>query len=287
MESVLVFFRELPDMLKEAFSEWNKDNASLLAAALAYYAVFSLAPLAILLLVFAGLLLGPQASGGIFEERVSAFLGYEVAHVLQEVIQNAGIPSASIFATVAALVFLFFGATGMFLQTKRSLNTIWGVHPRHGAVADIMWSYLLSFIQILVAGLIILLSTALTAVLSSASRYFWNSLPFDYGMLHLMNFSAFFILVFLLFASTYKTLSGVRLLWTDVIYGSGLTALLFVVGNLLIQLYVSVADLSSVYGAASSLIVLLFWVYYSSQIFFYGAEYIKVYARKYGSHRKD
>jgi membrane protein len=286
MDGGLGFFWGLLALSKEAFSEWKKDNASLLAAALAYYAIFSLAPLVIIVLAISGLFFGPEASRGILEARVSSFLGSEVAHIIQEVIRNAGNPSTSIFATVAALIFFFFGATGLFMQAKRGLNIIWGVQPQHGAVTNILWSYLLSFIQMLVVGFILLLSTLLTALLSSASRYFRDLLPLNFTILHLLNFSIFFIMVFLLFASAYKALSGVSLLWTDVIYGSGFTALLFVVGNLLIQIYVSAADLGSVYGAASSLIVVLFWVYYSSQTFFYGAEYIKVYARKYGSHSK-
>lgn len=284
MKRVLGFFLNLLAMLREAFSEWNKDNASFLAAALAYYAVFSIAPLIIILLAVAGLFLGPQASRGMIEERVSSFLGSELAHILQEVIHNAWNSSASIYATIVALVFLFFGATGLFLQTKRGLNIIWSVRPKHGAVMNIMSSYFLSFIQILVACFIILLSTLLTAILSSAARYFGNILHLNFTMLHIMNFSIFYIMVFLLFASTYKNLSGVRLLWTDVIPGAGITALFFVIGNVLIQIYVSAVDMSSVYGATSSLIIALFWVYYSSQIFFFGAEYIKVYTRKCGSH---
>lgn len=189
----------------------------------------------------------------------------------------------SIFATAAASVFLFFGATGLFLQTKRGLNIIWGVKPQQGTILNIIRSYFLSFVQLLVAGLIILLSTALTAVLSSAGRYFRGIIHVNFGMLHAINFSVFFVMIFLLFALTYKTLSGVCLLWRDIMYGSAFTALLFVVGNIVIEIYVSALDLGSVYGAASSLVVVLLWVYYSSQIFFFGAEFIKVYARTRGS----
>jgi membrane protein len=283
MAGFSAFFREFSSLLKKAFSEWNNDNASFLAAALAYYAIFSLAPLLILIIALTGMLLGPQASAGLIERRVSEYLGPGIAHMLEDAIAKAGNSSVSIFATAAAFVFLFFGATGLFLQTKRGLNIIWGVKPQHGDIINIVRSYLLSFIQILVAWFIILISTVLTALLSSADRYFRGLLHMNYGMLHVINFSVFFIITFLLFASTYKTLSGVSLRWKDVISGSAFTALLFVVGNILIELYVSVLDLGSVYGAASSILVILLWVYYTSQIFFFGAEYIKVYARTRGS----
>jgi|WetSurMetagenome_2_1015567.scaffolds.fasta_scaffold40589_2 membrane protein len=283
MKSFSVSLRELWLLLKEAFFEWNKDNASLLAAALAYYAIFSLAPLLIIIIALTGLLLGPQASAGIIEKRLGMYLGPQIALILQDVITKAANSSMSIFATGAASVFLFFGATGLFLQTKRGLNIIWGVRPRHGAVINLVKSYALSFIQLLVTGFVILVSTILTALLSSAGRYFRGLLHINFGMLHVINFSVFFIMAFILFALTYKTLSGVCLLWRDIIYGSALTALFFVVGNILIELYVSALDLGSIYGAASSIVVVLLWVYYSSQIFFFGAEFIKVYARTRGS----
>lgn len=286
MKGVISFFLELAGLFKDAYAEWKKDNASLLAAALAYYAIFSLAPLVIIVLALAGVFFGPHASEGIIEERVSVFLGYEFAHLLQEIVRNAGNPSASAFATTAALVFLFFGATGLFMQIKKGLDIIWDAEPRETTVINVVSSYTMSFIQIVAASLVMVLSTLLTAVLSSASRHFGSLLRIDYGMLHLVNFVVFFVTVYTLFASTYKHLSGVSLQWSDVSYGSGFAALFFVVGNMLIQIYTSAADLGSVYGAASSLIVVLFWVYYSAQIFLLGAEYIKVYARKHGSLRR-
>ena len=286
MAGVSGVFREIGGVFRDAFSEWRRDNASLLAAALAYYAAFSLAPLAVLLILFSGSFVGAFGSPGGIIRPLGEVFGPEVASSLSSMMHGAGTQQSGPFAAGAASVFLFFGATGIFLNTTRGLNLIWGVEPRGGAVMNVLKQYSLSFVQLIAAGAIILLSAAVTVLIASTGRSLRGVLPINFTTLHLLNFLVFFLAVSVLFASTYKTLSGVRLRWGDVLYASAFTAALFFAGNVVIGLYVGAEDIGSAYGAASSIFILLFWLYYSAQIFFFGAELSKVYARKYGSHKK-
>ncbi len=284
MKGVSVF-RDSLGLFRQAFSEWNKDNASLIAAAIAYYAAFSLAPLMIILMVISGLLVGPAGQTGRLQRSVSGFLGAEIAASLEGIIRTVGSSPPSYFATALAALFLFLGATGLFLQTRKGLQIIWGLKPAAGgAILNTLRSYLLSFVQLVLAGLIVLLSAALTAVITSTGRSL-RVIPFHFTLLHMANFLVFFIAVCILFASTYKTLSDARLLWSDVLYGSAFTAALFSAGNIIIGTYLGAANIGSVYGAASSIFVVIFWVYYSAQIFFFGAELIKVYSKRCGSQK--
>ena len=275
-------------MVKESFGEWNKDNASLLAAGLAYYSLFSISPLVIMLVVLVGIILGPQASQGDIVEAMSGFVGPQVAAMIEDAIRNVSNPASSLTATVIAFALIFFGATGLFLQTKRGLGIIFGAGNKDGVVVGTIKSYVKSFLLIAVVGFLLLLAGIMTAVLSSTGRYmkpYMNQfLPFDVGLLQIINLVVFLVFVTILFAFTYKTLSGVKLFWRDVLPGAALAALLFAAGNILLQLYVENIAVGSVYGAASTLVVALFWIYYSAQIFFFGAEFVKVYGRARGSH---
>ena len=147
--------------------------------------------------------------------------------------------------------------------------------------------YALSFVQLIASGAIILLSATVTALIASTGRSLRGVLPVNFTTLHMLNFLVFFLAVSVLFASTYKTLSGVGLRWGDVLYASAFTAALFFAGNIVIGLYVGAEDIGSAYGATSSIFVLLFWLYYSAQIFLFGAELGKVYTRKYGSQKNE
>ncbi|MBN2251113.1 MAG: YihY/virulence factor BrkB family protein [Candidatus Altiarchaeota archaeon] len=281
-----MWLREFPGILKRAFKEWQKDNASLLAAALAYYALFSLSPLVILVVVLAGLILGPEAASGDIVEQVKDFVTPELAKTIQGLVQNVSNPANSLVATVIASVVVFAGATGVFLQTRRALDIIWDVKPQKGGtVLNAVKSYSLSFIVILIVGSLLLLSLVLSALISSAAKYLRDVLPFNVGLLHAINPVVSFIILTLLFAFTFKTLVRVKLVWSDVFTGAALTAVLFIIGNLLIEIYIGMGTVGSVYGAASSIVVIIFWIYYSAQMFLFGAEFIKVYARMHGSYR--
>jgi len=280
--------RRFLSLVKESFGEWNKDNASLLAAGLAYYTLFSISPLVIILVVLVGIILGPGASQGDIVEAMSGFVGPQVAVMIEDAIRNVSNPASSLTATVIAFALLFFGATGLFLQTKRGLGIIFAAGNKDGVVVGTIKSYFRSMLLIVIVGFLLLLAGIMTAVLSSTGRYmkpYMNQFPpFDVGLLQIINLVVFLVFVTILFAFTYKTLSGVKLLWKDVFPGAALAALLFAAGNILLQLYVENIAVGSVYGAASTLVVALLWIYYSAQIFFFGAEFVKVYGRARGSH---
>lgn len=276
---------KIPDLLhffKEAFSEWNKDNASLLAAALAYYGLFSIVPLFIILLIIPNYLFGHGMLGGDLVRQAQDLAGQQMPRHVGEMVDRAGDQAASFKFTLLSFLILFIGAAGLFVQTKRAFRIIWS--PREDDAPIVMGtvkSYLRSFLLIPLVAFLLLASAFATAVLLPFGRYVEDLLPVHMGFLKLVTFFISFLFVTLLFATTYKALSEVELGWNDVLLGSAITALFFDVGNFIIELYVSRSDIGSAYGAAGSLVIFLFWIYYSAQIFLFGAELIKVHRKMY------
>jgi membrane protein len=274
---------KIPDLLhffKEAFSEWNKDNASLLAAALAYYGLFSIVPLFIILLIIPNYLFGHGMLGGDLVRQAQDLAGQQMPRHVGEMVDRAGDQAASFKFTLLSFLILFIGAAGLFVQTKRAFRIIWS--PREDDAPIVMGtvkSYLRSFLLIPLVAFLLLASAFATAVLLPFGRYVEDLLPVHMGFLKLVTFFISFLFVTLLFATTYKALSEVELGWNDVLLGSAITALFFDVGNFIIELYVSRSDIGSAYGAAGSLVIFLFWIYYSAQIFLFGAELIKVHRK--------
>jgi membrane protein len=273
-------------LLKETVEEWNKDKASKLAAALAYYTVFALAPLLILIIAIAGIVLGDDAARGEISRQLQGLIGSEGANFIESAIQNANQPGsdAGIIASIISIVVLLFGATGVFTELQDSLNTVWEVAPK----PDLgFWQFIrnrvLSFGMVLGIAFLLLVSLVVSAVLSGLNTYMSGLLPGVDSLWQLVNLVISLGAITLLFAMIFKFLPDVKIGWSDVWIGAFITALLFTLGKFLIGLYLGNSSFTSSYGAAGSLVIVLTWVYYSAQILFFGAEFTQVYARRYGS----
>ncbi len=274
---------QIKDLLKETFSEWSKDKASRLAAALSYYTIFSVAPLLIIAIAVAGLVFGREAATHQIEGQVRGLLGEQGAQAIQTIVENASKTGAGVVATLVGVVTLLMGASGAFAQLQESLNAIWEVKPKQGrGVKGILRDRFLSFSMVLVIGFLLLVSLVLSAVLAGVGKYLAGILPISSVVMQIVNFGISFAVTTLLFALIFKVLPDAYIRWRDVWVGAAFTALLFSLGRFVIGLYLGRSSVSSAYGAAGSLVVLLVWVYYSAQILFLGAEFTQVFATRYG-----
>ena len=270
-------------LLKEAFQEWQKDKASLLAAALAYYTVFSITPLLVIAIAIVGAVFGQEAARGEILSQINSLVGDQGAQAIEMALNNANQPRISSVASLISVVVLLVGASGVFAQLQEALNTIWNVKPKPNVgIWNFVRKRLLSFGMVLAIGFLLLVSLVISAVLSGISKMDLNLLPGLASLWQLLNFAVSFGFITVLFALIYKYLPDVKIRWKDVWVGAIITALLFGLGKYLIGLYLGRGSLGSAYGAAGSLIVFLAWVFYSAQILLFGAELTQVYARRYG-----
>lgn len=277
-------FSTLKDILKTTFKEWTEDKAPRLGAALAYYTIFSLAPLLIIAIAIAGLAFGEQAAQHQLQEQIRGMVGSQGAEAIQTMIAKASRPSSGIVATIIGLVTLVLGASGVFSQLQDALNTIWEVKPKEGrGIKGIIKDRVLSFTMVLGIGFLLLVSLVLSAVLAALGSFLNTLMPNMSILMQIANIVISFAVITLLFAMIFKLLPDVEVSWRDMWLGAALTAVLFTIGKLAIGLYLGHSSATSVYGAAGSLVVLLLWVYYSAQILLFGAEFTQVYAMKCGS----
>jgi membrane protein len=276
--------KELRSLVVETIQEWNKDKAARLAAALAYYTAFSIAPFLIVVIAIVGLIFGADAVRGQIVRQIQGIVGADVAKTIQDLIQSAYHPGTGIPATILGIVTLLLGSLGVFQGLQDALNTVWGTTPKpvYG-VRDFIKIRLLSFTLLLGVGFLLIVSLVISTILSAISNYMINLLPGWDVILGVINFLISFAIVTLLFAMMFKYLPDTRIEWRDVWVGAVVTALLFNLGKILIALYLGHTAISSTYGAAGSLVIMLVWVYYSAQILLLGAEFTEVYARHHGS----
>lgn len=276
-------WRAVWELVKQTFAEWNEDKAPRLGAALAYYAIFSLAPLLVIVTGLVGLFYRGDVVGHL-QSQFASLIGTDAAQTLVETVSNASTPGGSAIATMIGVVTLLLGASGVFGQLQDAMNTIWEVTPRPGrGVMGMVKDRFLSFTMVLGTGFLLLVSLMLSATLSAVGDYFVNALPGGAIFWQVVNFLVSFAVITLLFALIYRVVPDVEIAWSDVWIGAVVTALLFTVGKLLIGLYLGQSSVGSAYGAAGTLLVVLVWIYYSAQILFLGAEFTQVYANKYGS----
>jgi membrane protein len=273
------------DLVRESVLEWSNDRASRKGAALAFYTVFSLAPILIVAIAIAGFFFGQDAARGEIFAQVRDLLGPDAAQAVQAMIQNASRPGAGMVATLIGLITLFVGATTALAELKDGLDQIWDVpSERTSGIWYFLTKRLLSIGLILSLGFLLLVSLVFSAVLTAVAKR-WGPADPTGTILQAVNFVFSFGLVTVLFAMIYKILPSVRIAWRDVVIGSVVTALLFSIGKFAIGLYLGNSAIASSYGAAGSVVLVLVWVYYSAQIFLLGAEFTKVYAHRYGSRR--
>jgi len=272
------------ELLKETWTEWQEDKASRLAAALAYYTAFSIAPLLVIAIAIAALVFGEEASQRQIVEQIQGLVGRDGAEAIQTMIINSRKPTEGIIATIISVGLLFFGASNLFSQLQDALNTIWEVAPKpEQGVKEIVKSRFLSFTMVLGIGFLLLVSLVFSAILAALGNYLGNLIPELHLFWSILNFCISFSVISLLFALMFKFLPDVKITWGDVGIGAMITALLFTIGKTLIGLYLGNSSIGSTYGAAGSFVVLLLWVNYSAQILLFGAEFTQVYANKYGS----
>jgi membrane protein len=272
-------------LLRQAFSDWNKDNAGRLGAALSYYTLFSLAPLLIVAIAVAGMVFGREAAQGQIVAQLRDLVGEAGAHAVQDMIENSRRPAAGVLATVIGVVTLFLGATGAFAELKSALNIVWDVDDAGSGLRSLLRGRLWAFAMVLAVGFLLMVSLLISAALAAADGFFtWMGIP--PALVQLTNAASSFLVITALFALLFKFLPDTEVQWGDVWVGAALTSALFTVGKMLIGLYLGRSSVASVYGAAGSVVVLVVWVYYAAQIFFFGAEVTQAYARAHGSRRK-
>lgn len=276
--------KELLSILKETYSDWSEDNASRLAAALAYYTAFSVAPLLLITIVVAGFVFGREAAQGQIFGQLQGLLGPDAAGVIQTSVANSQSSGAGTLSAVIGIATLIWSASGLFSQLQDALNTIWEVRPDPNAgILETVKRRSLSMTMVLGIAFLLLVSLAVSAGLAAVGSLLGNVLPGGTVVWQVINFLLSFALITALFAAMFKVLPDATIAWNDVWIGAAVTSLLFSVGKLLIGLYLGHASIGSTFGAAGSLLVFLVWVYYSAQILLFGAEFTQVYARRYGS----
>lgn len=270
-------------VLQETFANWNKHGATTHSAALAYLSLFSLAPVLILAVAISGAVFGVEAARGEIGRELSRFIGPDSAQVAQDLIVASARPRANRITTLIGTVTLLLSATGALMQLQDSLNTIWEVTPKPGFfLKRLLKKRLLCLFLILGVGAILLASLAASAGLTLLQTVLESRL--EVGLATLVggvDVVLSWILVTLLIAMVYRILPDIRLSWRDVAWGSGVTAVLFLIGKYAIGYYLRTTNIASTYGAAGSLVLILVWVYYSSLIFLLGAEFTRVHSRRY------
>jgi membrane protein len=276
--------RDVWTLLKNTASEWVEDKCPQLGAALAYFTVFSLAPLILVLLAVFGFFYGNEHARDKITEQLQYFVDPSGLKVIKDISASTAEPASGVLATTIGLIVGLFGASGVFGQLQDALNTIWGVKPKPGAG---LWGFLrarfLSFAMVGGVCFLLLVSLTVESLLHGLSNYINNVMPGG----HVIALTVFLLfdlgIIILLFAMIFRFLPDAKIGWRDVWMGSSLTAILFVIGKFVLGLYLGSGAAGSAYGAASSLITLLLWVYYSAQILLFGAEFTQVYANTYGS----
>lgn len=267
-------------LLKATVAEWQADRAPRHAAALAYHTLFAIAPLLVISVGVAGFILGP---GAIRENVVGQVLRYtgseDIAALVRTIIEQSARPTASVAATVAGVAMLLWGASNLFGELKKSLNDIWNAPPRKkGPIVRLALDRAMALAMVMGTGALLLASLVLTTALAATSQRLAGG-----WITQVLAFLGFYAVTLLIFAAIYRFLPDVRIAWRDVWVGAAITALLFSIGRLLIGLYLGFSSAGSAFGAAGSLVVVLLWIFYSAQIFFFGAEFTQVFARSRGS----
>jgi membrane protein len=277
--------KSLWKFLRDIATQWFEDEPFQLAAALSYYTLFSLAPILIIAIALAGFFFDREAATNQIVQTFQGFVGQESAKAVQEMIRNASSkPKTGMISTVVGIVVLVFGAGGVVGQLQSSLNRIWGVTTKPGrGIWDFVRERFVSFAMVLGVGFLLLVSLVITAILTHLTLYIGSLIGGAAVMAYALDLVMSFGFVTVLFAMIYKFLPDVRIQWKDVWIGAALTSVLFTLGKFLIGFYLGTSGVTSAFGAAGSLITVLLWVYYSSLIFFFGAEFTQIYASRYGS----
>ncbi|KIC03658.1 ribonuclease BN [Flavobacterium sp. JRM] len=271
-------------LLKTTVLEFNDDNAIKLSAALAYYTIFALPPLLIIIITICGVFFGEDAVAGELYGQINGLVGDSAAIQIQETIKNVELSGSNVFATVFGVGMLLIGASGVFAEIQSSINFIWGLRAKpNKGFKKFIQNRLMSFSMIVSVGFLMLVSLFVSTILDLMSArlklYFPESTVYLFNVINLV---IILISITLLFAIIFKALPDGIIKWKDAFIGASCTAVLFMIGKFAIGFYLGSSTTASVYGAAGSVIIILVWVYYSAIILYFGAEFTKVYAKTYG-----
>lgn len=273
-------------LLKGSVAGFVDDKVMKLSAALAYYTIFSMGPMLMTIIMLCSVFLGKEAIEGTIEEQISSYVGDTAAAQIEEIIGNAAVSGNSTLAMILGVGMLVFGATGVFVEIQDSINFIWGLRARPAkGWLKLLLNRLLSFSLVIGLGFVLMVSMLLESVIGFFNEKLLDFFP-EAAIVgaSLINTGLNFLITATLFAIIFKVLPDARIKWKDVAVGACFTALLFLLGKLAIGFYMSQVDMSSSYGVAGSLVVVLLWVYYSAVILYFGAEFTLVYAQEYGQH---
>jgi membrane protein len=280
--------RQMGSLLLDAFDAWSADNAGHMGAALAYYALFSIAPILVVVMGIVGLVYGPSAAQGRIAPWLTQFLGSEGARTAQFMVAQASSPTDGIIATVAGVIGIFFGASAVVNDLRNSLNVIWKVSSCTtqttsvlAAIRDVCSARLYAFVIVFGVGVVSVFVVVTAALIAAVGAHFRASLPLPELVLQALSFIVAMALTTTMFTLVYKTVPDASVSWGDAVIGATVTALLFNLGGVLLSMVVG-KTAASVYGAAGSVIALLLWVYYSAQLFFFGAELTRIFANRFG-----
>jgi membrane protein len=271
------------ELVRDTFKDWSEDKAARLGAALAYYTIFSIGPLLIIVVAIASMVFGDAQAQIV--SKIQGVVGKESADVIAQTMANANKSGANIFATIIGLVTLLLGASGVFGQLKDALNTIWEVQPKPGlGLLNTLKERFLSFTMVLGTGFLLLVSLVVSAATSALSDLLRSILPGGDIVGQIITIAMSLLVTTLMFTLLFKFLPDVKITWGDVWIGGLVTAILFTVGQFLLGLYIGSGSVGTSFGAVSSLVIILVWIYYSTQILFLGAEFTQVYTNRFGSH---
>jgi membrane protein len=273
-------------LIKDTFSGFMADEALSRGAAIAYFTIFSIAPLLIIVIAIAGMVFGHDAAQNAIVGQLGGLMGGQSAEALQSMIQSASNRSAGMVATMIGVGTLFLTASGAFGEIQSSLNTIWKAEP-HAGLSRLVRARIAGLGLVVTLGFLMLISLVVSAGLTALDDYLKRVFPSAHLLMLAMNFVISLGLISFLFAAVYKILPDKPIAWRDVAVGAVATALLFTIGKSLIGLYIGSSNIASSYGAAGALILILVWVYYSAQIFLLGAEFTRAYAERHGSHAAE
>jgi membrane protein len=271
------------ELIKETFDQWQTDEAPRLGASLAYYAIFSMAPLLVIVVAIIGFVYKGDTVGEI-QHQMESMMGPAPAKVVAEAIHNVNTFGHGIIATIISVIVLMLGAAGVFSELHTTMNKIWKTPAKkYSAIVGLLRDKFASFAMVVGVAFLLLISMILSTVLSAIIRYFSELLPGAAPVWHLGDFAISLCVVALLFAALFRYVPDTRVHWHDVWVGAIATAVLFDLGKFGIGFYLGHSGIASTFGAAGSVVVILAWVYYSSQIVFLGAEFTHVYAKHHGS----
>jgi membrane protein len=274
--------KELLRIIKTTFTAWNRHEAPRLGAALAFYTILSLSPLIILVVALAGLIFSRSTAQAHILSQVQGMIGPVGGRAVESMLASSQKPAAGILGSIVGLLSLLFGASGVFAELRSALNLIWEVKPEEqtSGIAGLLRERFFSFGMVLSIGFLLLVSLVVSTTLAALGKFFGGLLPIPSPVLTVFNFLISYIGVAVLFGLIFRFVPETKVRWQNIWLGALVTAIFFTIGKTLIGLYLGKSSLGSTYGAAGSVIVIIVWVYYSAQIFFFGAEFTHAYAER-------